>query len=301
MRKTLWLCVVLLAASRLIFAQAPNGLPAAEQQAKAWLAAFNSGDKETLKAFVEKNWPSNKDPVDQMLGFRAMTGGFELKKTEESTPTHFTAVVKEKDSDQFARWVVEVQSKEPHYITNLDLRIIPRPAEFAIPRVSETAAVRDLGKYLEETTAADRFSGTVLVAKNGKIIFSKAYGLADREKKISNQPGTQFRIGSMNKMITAVSIMQLVQSGKIKLSEPFGTYLTDYANKDVSTKVTIQQLLTHTGGTGDIFGPEFDAHRLELRTLRDYVKLYEKRALQFAPGSRWELQQLRLPVAGSGD
>jgi CubicO group peptidase (beta-lactamase class C family) len=47
--------------------------------------------------------------------------------------------------------------------------------------------------------------------------------------------------------------------------------------------------LTHTGGTGDIFGPEFDAHRQELRTLQDYVKLYGNRGLGFAPSSgRWE-------------
>jgi len=52
--------------------------------------------------------------------------------------------------------------------------------------------------------------------------------------------------------------------------------------------VTIQQLLTHTGGTGDIFGPEFDTHRKELRTLQDYVNLYGKRNLEFEPGSRWE-------------
>ncbi len=67
-----------------------------------------------------------------------------------------------------------------------------------------------------------------------------------------------------------------------------GKYITDYPNKDVATKVTIQQLLTHTGGTGDFFGPQFDAHRLELKTLQDYLKLYGERAPEFEPGSRWE-------------
>jgi D-alanyl-D-alanine carboxypeptidase len=67
-----------------------------------------------------------------------------------------------------------------------------------------------------------------------------------------------------------------------------GKYLTDYPNKDVATKVTIQHLLTHTGGTGDFFGPEFDTHRKELRTLQDYVKLYGTRAPEYEPGTRWE-------------
>src|SRR5262249_6446717 len=80
----------------------------------------------------------------------------------------------------------------------------------------------------------------------------------------------------------------LVQAGKIKLTDPIGKYLTDYPNQNVATKVTIHHLLTHTGGTGNIFGPEFDAHRLELRTLQDYVNLYGKRDLEFEPGSKWE-------------
>ena len=92
----------------------------------------------------------------------------------------------------------------------------------------------------------------------------------------------------MNKMFTAVAVLQLAQSGKIKLTAPLGEYLTDYPNGNLATKVTIHHLLTHTGGTGDFFGPEFDAHRLELRTLQDYVKLYGKRDVEFEPGSKWK-------------
>jgi CubicO group peptidase (beta-lactamase class C family) len=84
-----------------------------------------------------------------------------------------------------------------------------------------------------------------------------------------------------------VAILQLVQAGKVDLKAPLGKYLTDYPNPEVATKVTIHQLLTHTGGTGDIFGPDFDAHRTQLRTLADYVELYGKQGLEFEPGSRW--------------
>jgi CubicO group peptidase (beta-lactamase class C family) len=95
-------------------------------------------------------------------------------------------------------------------------------------------------------------------------------------------------MGSMNKMFTATSILQLVQEGKLKLTDPLGKFLTEYPNQDVATKVTIHHLLTHTGGTGDFFGPEFDKHRTELKTLQDYVGLYGKRGLEFEPGSKWE-------------
>jgi CubicO group peptidase (beta-lactamase class C family) len=122
--------------------------------------------------------------------------------------------------------------------------------------------------------------------------------MADRERKVANTLDTKFRIGSMNKMFTATSILQLVQAGKIKLTDPLGKYLTDYPNKDVASKVTIHHLLTHTGGTGDIFGPDFTAHRLELRTLNDYVGLYGARALRFEPGSRWEYSNYGMLLLG---
>src|SRR4029077_17752106 len=96
------------------------------------------------------------------------------------------------------------------------------------------------------------------------------------------------RVCSIKKMFPAVATLQLVQGGKIDLQAPVGKYLADYPNKDVATKVTIHDLLTHTGGTGDIFGPEFDSHRLQLRTLQDYIKLYGNRAPEFEPGSRWK-------------
>lgn len=89
-------------------------------------------------------------------------------------------------------------------------------------------------------------------------------------------------------MFTAVAVAQLAQAGKLKLNEPLGKYLTDYPNQDVATKVTIHHLLTHTGGTGDFFGPEFFAHRTELRDLKNYVTLFGKRGLAFEPGSKWE-------------
>ena len=127
-----------------------------------------------------------------------------------------------------------------------------------------------------------------LWAKNGKAITSGAKGKADREKGIDNTLNTRFRIGSMNKMFTAVATLQLVEHGKLSLDDMIGKILPDYPNTNVASKVKVRHLLSHTGGTGDIFGPQFEAHRLELKTLQDYVKLYGERDLQFEPGTKWE-------------
>jgi len=131
------------------------------------------------------------------------------------------------------------------------------------------------------------------------VLFRRAYGLADRERGIPNTLQTRFRIGSMNKMFTSVAILQLVEADKVELTAPLGDYLAGYPNRDVAVKVTIRHLLTHTGGTGDIFGPEFEAHHQELRTLGDYVQLYGDRGLQFEPGSRWQYSNYGFILLGA--
>jgi|SRR5579859_1838341 len=270
------------------FAQTQFPDTPAGHQAAAWLAVFNRGDKDAFREFLQKNFPSRLERLEGAMEFRQATGGFDLKKVEESTPTKFVALVQERNSDQMARMTLEVESAEPHQISNMELQAVPRPAEFALPRLSQSELIAATKKEIEHEAAADRFAGTVLIAKDGKPVLAEAYGLADREHKTPNMLKTRFRIGSMNKMFTAVSILQLVQAGKVGLNDSIGKYLTDYPNQDVATKVTIHHLLTHTGGTGDFFGPEFDKHRLELRTLQDYVKLYGSRAPEFEPGSKWE-------------
>ena len=180
--------------------------------------------------------------------------------------------------------------------SGLFLQVLEKPPSKAL---TQAEFVSELERRLREGATEDEFSGVVLVARGGTPIFQKALGLADREQGIPNQLSTKFRIGSMNKMFTAVAILQLVQAGKLALSDPLGKYLQSYPNADVAQQVTIEHLLTHTGGTGDIFGPEYDEHRRELRTISDYLKLYGKRGLAFPPGSQWAYSNYGFVLLGA--
>src|SRR6476660_7290028 len=135
MMKTRLFFAVFFAAALLSRAQTTLPDTPAAHQFSAWLEAFNSGDRAVLLRYLEKNNPSRAADIDQELGFRTQTGGFDFKKAEESTPTRFTGIVKERASDQFARFTMEVEPAEPHHIAQLDLRAIPLPAEFSIPRM----------------------------------------------------------------------------------------------------------------------------------------------------------------------
>jgi CubicO group peptidase (beta-lactamase class C family) len=280
--------------------RSPDTMPA-ERQFRAWLEAFDAGDRAKLDAYHAAAFPfAASDPpitLEQELQFRAGTGGFEIRKVEEAAAAKVTVLLQERDSDQFARATMEVDAAGK--VTRFTIAAIQTPDAFRVGRLSEADAIAALRAELDKLAAADQFSGTVVIAKLGKPIFAQAYGLADREKKVPNTLETKFRIGSMNKMFTATAIVQLVQDGKLALTDTVGKVRPGYPNANIAAKVTIQHMLTHTGGTGDIFGPDFEKHRLELQTHDDYVKLYGERDLEFEPGLRWEYSNYGFVLLGA--
>ena len=162
----------------------------------------------------------------------------------------------------------------------------------------ESSLVKELEAFLEETAARDAFSGAVLVAKNGKPIFTKAYGLANKNSNTPNRIDTKFDLGSMNKMFTAVAVAQLVERGKLSFSDTVGKVLPDYPNKEVAEKVTIHHLLTHTSGMGNYFNEKFQANLKSLKTVNDYLPLFAGDPLAFAPGSKWQYSNSGFTVLG---
>ncbi|WP_395447597.1 serine hydrolase domain-containing protein [Aminobacter sp. UC22_36] len=247
------------------------------------LDALNSGDPAKVEAFDRTYRP--RDPIAGMGALREQTGGFELMKVERSDATTLVAILREKAGDRFARLELALSADAEPGLVRFQLDPIMPPAGLGARRLPLADALAALVKRQDEAAASDKFSGAVLVAKNGKVVLEQAWGLADRERKLPVTVDTKFRIGSMNKMFTAVAALQLVEAGKLGLDAPIGTYLPDYPNKDIAEKVTVRHLLTHTGGTGDVFGPEFDRNRLKLQTIDDYMALYNKRAPLFAPGT----------------
>ena len=184
----------------------------------------------------------------------------------------------------------------------VELPATPRPSsavDLVLHRLPQAQAVAALADHAAERARADEFAGAVLVARHGKVLLQDAWGRADRKARTANTPATRFRIGSMNKMFTAVATLQLVEAGKLALDDPIGKYLPEYPNKEVAAKVTVRHLLTHTGGTGDIFGPEFEEHRLQLREHRDYLQLYGRRGLTQEPGARFEYSNYGFVLLGA--
>lgn len=152
-------------------------------------------------------------------------------------------------------------------------------------------------KILEEQVEKDKFSGTVLVAKEDKVIFERAYGFACKRFNVPNRIDTKFNIGSLNKLVTKVAILQLVQKGKLDLDDLVGKHLPDF-REDIASKVKIRHLISFTSGMGDYFGDKFDAALGKLRKVSDFVPFFIEDPLVSEPGEKWNYSNAGYVVLG---
>lgn len=143
-----------------------------------------------------------------------------------------------------------------------------------------------IAQKLDELGAKNEFSGNFLIADADTILLSTSYGLANIERNEPVTMNTRFNLASMNKMFTAATIMRLLNAGKLGLEDEVGVFLPNYPNELVRDEVTIEQLLTHTSGMGDMFTPAFEqADPNGIRGLDDYLDKFAADSLRFAPGS----------------
>lgn len=152
------------------------------------------------------------------------------------------------------------------------------------------AAAQDLSsradEYVQSWVRDGLFRGSVLVAKDGEVLFRKGYGMANEEWANPNAPDTRFRLGSITKQFTAAAILQLVEQNKLQVTDPISKY---YSEAPAAwEKVTIHHLLNHTSGIPSYtsmpdFFPKMSRDR---RTPAEIVKLTQDKPLEFEPGTK---------------
>jgi len=141
------------------------------------------------------------------------------------------------------------------------------------------------GKTLAERLSADGTGEAVLVARQGKILFSQGYGQADREGSVAATPETRFRIGSMTKQFTAAAILKLASEGKLSLADPLTKYLPGYPGGE---KITLRHLLNHTSGLHNYTDkPDFASKVATAIAPDDLIAWFRNDPPDFPPGEQF--------------
>jgi CubicO group peptidase (beta-lactamase class C family) len=165
---------------------------------------------------------------------------------------------------------------------------------------STDSTVKDsIERIVSAEAKYDLFSGAILVAEKGEIIYSEAFGLEDKANNIPNKLATKFSLGSIGKTFTAVLIMQLVERGKMKLSDTLETYLPDFPYPE-KRRIQISHLLTHSSGLGNYFThKDYELKMQTLRHIRDALPLVYDQKLLFQPGEKYEYSNSGMLILGA--
>ncbi|MFI0451805.1 serine hydrolase domain-containing protein [Actinomadura sp. 6N118] len=132
--------------------------------------------------------------------------------------------------------------------------------------------------------------GTVVAARDGKLVHCKGFGLADREKKIPARCDTTYDIMSITKQFTAAAIMKLEMAGKLRVTDPMSRFVGPVpADK---RRITLHHLLTHTAGFNDATGGD----DYEPASRDGMLDVALKSRLQFAPGTKWSYSNMGYSV-----
>ncbi len=168
------------------------------------------------------------------------------------------------------------------------LRIAPCLFACALA-VSGADLAHDMDTFLQAHAKLKGFMGTVLVAKDGKVLFEKGYGYANLELNVPNTPANKFRLGSITKQFTAASVLQLAEAGQLSVSDLACKYVENCP--ETWKPITIRHLLTHTSGIPSYTGmPAFPTPkfmRIPLSPL-EIVMLSKDKPLDFKPGEGWK-------------
>lgn len=141
-------------------------------------------------------------------------------------------------------------------------------------------------EYMDAQLRASQFSGAVLVARDGQVLFARGYGMANLEHGIANSPQTKFRLGSITKQFTAVAFLQLQEQGKLSVQDAVCKYVPDCPA--AWAPITIHHLLTHTSGIPNFTSfPDYQPTMMNASPPEKTLARFRDKPLDFAPGERF--------------
>jgi CubicO group peptidase (beta-lactamase class C family) len=288
-------------------AQASSPPSAVRGHVEAYVAAVNGEGEVAADAFRNEHLAQkviDSVPRGAVIGFftnqHRVLGGVELigvRMVDEDTAE---ALLRGRLYGSLLGLTMDFESTPEQRVTEFD----PGPAPAWAPEPKPAFQPAEIGArataLAERGCKAGVFSGAVLVAKGPEILLETGCGQANRRYGVANTARTRINLGSMNKMFTAVAVLQLAEAGRLSLDDPLSKYADEtWLPAAVSDKITLRHLLTHTSGLGSFLGAEFEkSSPLRFRDLADFKPLVHGETPAFAPGSGYRYSNTGMLLLG---
>lgn len=283
----------------------------AGNRAREILELMNGSGTINPEDYVKNNYsPEFQDafPMAQHLSvftsMGAIFGKLTVYEVSESSDFGLKLNLKAESRNAYLGLALNVEPDKPHRITSMMVAPVQpsKKSEETQPENKDDKSENKLGKKqnlksldkdrlhqtLTQKAQDNEFSGTVMIARDGEILFHHAYGFASKRFKVKNTLETKYNLGSCNKLFTAIGIAQLMQRGDLSIDDPISKYL-DYFPAEISGNVTIRHLLQMRAGWGDYWANEYYLeNRNQLRDVSDYMEFIKDIPLDFEPGSNFQ-------------
>lgn len=152
-------------------------------------------------------------------------------------------------------------------------------------KVADSRLANQFEIYLKPFADTGNFTGAVLIARKGRVLFRHAYGMANFELRVPNSVATRFHIASVSKPFTAMAILQLEEQGRLSVSDPVSRFVPDFPNGD---RIKLEHLLTHTSGIPNVNDlPDYDTFARSPHTIEQLVAKFSALPLDFQPGGNY--------------
>lgn len=296
---------VLLAALLLAWPARAQGPSQAEAEAlgRLYVEAINS--EAGVDAFLKRD--AEPVPPEAIRAFfedqRWISGGAEFvgARPREGDPAKIDVAIRGKLYGAVQGIELTIDDGARPRVTYFDLVPAPGWAVGGDRAASPAAVAREAEALARKGCDAGRFSGAVLVARGETVLVRRACGMASRRWGVPLTPDTRINIGSMDKMFTAVAVMQLVEQGRLELDATLDRYLDGaWVDPETARKVTIWQLMTHTSGLApDAVDLAEQDTRDRIRMLADYAPLTRQARTTFTPGEKHEYSNTGMILLGA--
>jgi|HubBroStandDraft_1064217.scaffolds.fasta_scaffold26010_2 CubicO group peptidase (beta-lactamase class C family) len=169
---------------------------------------------------------------------------------------------------------------------------------FPVVVVSDTDLTGKLDAYLNSQVSASGFSGAILVARSGKILLVKGYGLANIELNVKNESKSKFRLGSMTQQFTAMAILELQEQKKLNIQDSVCKYIQNCPNDWQA--IQIVNLLTHTSGISSFTEfPDYENTSTQPTSVPELLAHFRSKPTEFKPGEKFKYSNSGYQVLGA--
>jgi CubicO group peptidase (beta-lactamase class C family) len=274
------------------------------------IEVMNSGNAERVKRFLTEECTKEfreMVPVDEhvstALGFNRDTGGvvfYSVRTYSPERPGETVVIVKDRVLGGW--WGLAFRfSEAPRFlVSGLGINSARPPAGLIESALTEKEAINEIRALMAKIKNKNWYSGTVLVAKGANVLLTDFAGEASKAFHVPNNIDTKFNLGSMNKMFTATAVARLVEAGRLSFDDPIGKWIDEtWLPKEVTSKITVRHLITHTSGLGSYFNDVYEkSSRALFRKLDDYKPLIKDDKPAFPPGTRFQYSNTGMFLLG---